>query len=348
MTKRQITLSDLAQELGISTATVSRALKDYPDISVKTKKRVLELAKKWNYRPNTMAAGLRKQESRIIGVIVPTIVNHFFSSVIRGIMEVAYESDYRVMLTQSDETHEKEVTDANALFASRVDGILVSIAHFSKNLDHFQVFKDAGIPVVFFDKVPHQGEMDATSKVVVDDHQGAYQMVSHLIKQGARKIAHFRGPQSAYTSRNRYEGYLHALRDHGLDIDEELILDCVDITLEEGIAHTEKLLESQKPFDAIFAITDSVAIGALDALKKAGVKVPEDILVAGFSDWRISSVVDPPLSSVAQPSLEMGKKAAHLLLREIKAAKEDQETDYEFIELNTSLKIRASSRRDTT
>ncbi|MFK7926372.1 MAG: LacI family DNA-binding transcriptional regulator [Bacteroidia bacterium] len=345
MSKRQITLSDLAKELGISTATVSRALKDYPDISNKTKQRVLELAKKLNYRPNTMAAGLRKQESRIIGVIIPEIVNHFFSSVIKGIMQVAYDSDYRVMICQSDESYEKEVTDANALFNSRVDGLLVSLAHHTQSLDHFEEFINAGVPIVFFDKIPQHASMAETSKVAVDDYQGAYQMVSHLISQGAKRIAHFRGPMMAYTSRNRYNGYIQAHKDHGLELDESLIFDTHNITMEEGRQFANEVMQNPTGCDAIFCITDTVAIGAIDALKANGVKVPEDIMVAGFSDWQVSAIIDPPLSSVAQPSLEMGKQAIALLLHEINAQKNNLTVEYQFIELPTELKIRQSSLR---
>ncbi len=348
MQKRQITLADLAQELGISTATVSRALKDYPDISTRTKQRVLALAQKWNYRPNSMAAGLRKQESRIIGVIIPEIVNHFFSSVIKGIMEVAYDSGYQVMLCQSDESYEKEVTDANALFGSRVDGMLVSLAHYTEKLDHFQDFLDAGIPLVFFDKVPQKGEMPGTSRVVVDDFAGAYQMVSHLIEQGATRIAHFRGPQSAYTSRNRYTGYCQALEDHGIALQPELVLDCIEIDMEEGYAFTLDLLDKRSSFDGLFCINDRVAIGAIDALKSRGKRIPEDVMIGGFSDWSISAVIDPPLSSVAQPSIEMGKKAMRLLLEEIQAGKQNLPVDYQFIELHTSLKKRKSTLRKAT
>ncbi|MEM6343744.1 MAG: LacI family DNA-binding transcriptional regulator [Bacteroidota bacterium] len=346
MNKRQITLSDLAKELGISTATVSRALKDYPDISKATKQKVLALAKELNYRPNTMAAGLRKQESRVIGVIIPEIVNHFFSSVIKGIMQVAYDSDYRVMICQSDESYEKEVADANALFNSRVDGLLVSLAHHTESLSHFEDFLNTGVPVVFFDKVPQQANMAQTSKVAVNDYQGAYQMVSHLIEQGAKRIAHFRGPMMAYTSRNRYNGYLQALKDHSLTFDEKLIYDTKDITIAEGRAFAKRLLASSPDVDAIFCITDSVAIGAIDGLKSQGVKVPDDILIAGFSDWQVSAIVDPPLSSVAQPSLEMGKKAIELLLQEINASKNNLEVNFQFIELPTELKLRQSSIRN--
>jgi len=344
MHKKQITLADLAKELGISTATVSRALKDYPDISSETKRRVLALAKKWNYRPNFMAAGLRKRESKVIGVIIPSIVNHFFSSVIKGIMEVAYDLDYRVMLCQSDESYIKEVTDANALFTSRVDGVLVSIAHETEQYDHFQAFIDAGVPIVFFDKVPMQG-LEQTSRVVVDDYEGAFQAVSHLIDQGYRRIAHLHGPTIATTSRKRLDGYLDALRQHQLPVEDRLLFPCHDITLEEGRAFTEQILAQDPDCDAIFCVTDSVAIGALTALKAHHIAVPEQMGLVGFSDWQMASVMEPPLSSVAQPGQDMGRIATELLIREITASRDAHPFSPESIILPTSLQIRTSSLR---
>ncbi len=344
MTKKQITLSDLAKELGISTATVSRALKDYPDISDETKVRVLALAKAWNYRPNSMAAGLRKRESKVIGVIVPDIVNHFFSSVIKGIMEVAYNADYRVMLMQSDESYERERVDAEALFSSRVDGVLVSVAHGTQTYEHLLQFNHSGIPIVFFDKVP-PGKFSEASRVMVDDFHGAFMAVEHLVEQGCSRIAHFRGPLLASTSRNRYEGYLAALQKHNLPADPRMIFDCEQITIEEGQEFTQRLIDQGLPFDGIFAATDAVALGAIVALKHANLQVPKQVAVVGFSDWKIASILDPPLSSVAQPGEDMGMLATRLLLREINALKDDQETFPETIVLRTQLKVRASSQR---
>ncbi|MEO1449533.1 MAG: LacI family DNA-binding transcriptional regulator [Bacteroidota bacterium] len=343
MHRKQITLADLAKQLQISTATVSRALKDYPDISQETKQRVLALAKELNYRPNTMAAGLRKRESKVIGVIIPSIVNHFFSSVIKGIMEVAYQADYRVMLCQSDESYEKETADARALFNSRVDGLLVSLAHETRHFDHFREFTDSGTPLVFFDKVPPREIFPEISRVVVDDYQGAYAAVSHLIGQGHRQIAHFSGPMQASTSSRRYQGYLQALKDHGLHRDEQLVFACEDITYDEGQAFAQQLIEQNPACTAIFCITDMVAMGAMQGAKLKGRQIPTDMAIAGFSDWKMSSIVQPPLTSVAQPSLEMGRISTQLLLQEIRSLKDDKPVHHETITLETSLKIRASS-----
>lgn len=341
MGKRQVTLADIARELNISTATVSRALKGYPDISPETKKKVKAMAKTLNYRPNTLAAGLRNRESKVIGVIIPEIVNHFFSGVIKGIMQVAYESDYRVMLCQSDESYDKEVADARALLASRVDGILVSLAHETHQFEHLREFQDLGIPLVLFDKVTDELEC---SKVIVDDHAGAFQAVEHLINNGYHRIAHFAGPQSASTSFKRLRGYIDALKAHKIPINESWIYYCEDITIEEGANFALDVMSSSAPPEAIFTVNDAVAIGAMNALKKKGYKIPEDVAFVGFSNWMVSSVIDPPLSSVAQPSFEMGKIAAKILLQEIASEKEADKITHEIFTLKTSLEIRTSSQ----
>lgn len=343
MHRKQITLADLAKKLDISTATVSRALKDYPDISQGTKNRVLALAKELNYRPNTMAVGLRKRESKVIGVIIPSIVNHFFSSVIKGIMEVAYKADYRVMLCQSDESFEKEVADAQALFNSRVDGLLVSLAHETREFDHFREFSDSGTPLVFFDKVPPKETFPEISRVVVDDYQGAYTAVSHLIAQGHTRIAHFSGPMQASTSSLRYSGYCQALKDHKLEVDSSLVYSCVDITYDEGFNFAQDLISKQTDVSAIFCITDMVAMGAMQGAQEVGRSVPDQMAITGFSDWKMSAIIQPPLTSVAQPSLEMGRIATELLLEEILALKEDRVPKHELVTLETTLKIRAST-----
>ena len=341
MGKRQVTLADLAKELGISTATVSRALKNYPDISKETKERVLSLAKQWRYTPNTIAASLRNKESHIIGVIIPEVVNQFFSTVITGIMEVAYNAGYRVMICQSNEDYDKEVADAKALLNNRVDGVLVSVAHGTHNFDHFREFKQAGVPLVFFDKICN--EITNCSKVVVDDREGSYTAVDHLIQQGYKRIAHIHGPLSASNSSNRMNGYLDALKAHDLPFEDSLLIDGGNLTYEYAFELGKKIaVESAHP-DAIFAVTDIVAIGVMTGLKEAGKKIPHEVAVVGFNDWFMCRVVDPPLSSVFQPGIKMGRKAAELLLQEISQEKAGRTPAYETVVLPTDLKIRSST-----
>ena len=272
MGRRQVTLADLAKELGISTATVSRALKDYPDISKETKKRVIQLAEQRNYQPNTIAASLRNQESHIIGVIIPEVINQFFSSVITGIMEVAYNAGYRVMICQSNEDFEKEVTDAKALLNNRVDGVLVSVAHGTHTFDHFREFQEAGVPLVFFDKISE--EIEDCSKVVVDDRRGSFVAVDHLIQQGYTRIAHIHGPLTASNSHNRLNGYLDALKSSQIPIDESLIIDGGSLTYEFALELGRKIVQESYDLDAIFAVTDIVAIGVMTGIKQEGKRFP--------------------------------------------------------------------------
>ncbi len=343
MSKRQITLADLARHLRLSPATVSRALKNYPDISQDTKNRVNALAKEWNYRPNSIAAGLRKRESKIIGVIIPEIVDHYFSAIIKGIMEVVYDADYRVMLCQSDEAYDKEKVDAAALLDSRVDGLLVSIAHTTYKFDHFLDFLNTGTPVVMFDKVTDQ--VPGCSRITVDDRAGAFTAVQHLIDQGYRRIAILTGPQLAYTALKREQGYKDALAANNLTFDESLMVRCMDVTYSEGQQYASHLLQCPNPPDAFFGITDNLALGALTACKQLGVKVPEQVGVAGFSNWLVGDIVEPSLTSVSQPGATMGRLAANILLEEIKSIHQDITPAPQYIELKTDLVVRKSSSR---
>ncbi len=343
MKASHVTLKDIAKELGISTTTVSRALKDYPDISNKTKKAVVELAERLKYRPNPIALNLRKNKSNIIGVIIPEIVHHFFSTIISGIMEVADEAGYTVMLCQTNETYRQEVREASVLLSSRVDGLLMSLSNETEDVRHIEEFQRVGIPVVLFDKVSDQVE---STKVIVDDYEGAFHAVEHLIEQGCRKIALLRGPLMAYNTQKRFSGYLDALKKHQIQVEESLILECKSFSLQEGAELAQQLLRLPQMPDAIFGLADQVAIGALHALKAKHIKIPQEIAVVGFSDWEMASLIEPALSSVYQPGYEMGKTATKLLLNEILLGQQDQDPVLITKMLPTQLKVRSSSHRN--
>jgi len=347
MKPKQITLADIAKELNVSPATVSRALKDHPDISQETREKVKKLASALHYRPNTIAQGLRKKESKIIGVIIPEIVHHFFSSVISGIMEYAYKAGYRVMLCQSMEMFEKEVEDVEALFSSRVDGILISLANETKDYTHLEEVRNYGVPVVSFDKVCYS--LENHSMVVIDDYEGAYNVVTHLLENGYRKIAHIHGPLNPITSQNRLNGYKAALKTYGLAEEKAYIKGCHLVTQEEGYNFTKELIALPDRPDAIFAVTDLVAIGAMVAIKEAGLSIPNDVAVVGYSDWAMAAVVEPALTTVAQPGFEMGSLAARLLIDEIHYINEDNEAPYQHQKktLKTEVKVRQSSVKKT-
>ena len=335
----QVTIKDIARELKISPSTVSRALKDHPDISPATKKAVRELAEKLDYQPNSVALSLRKSKTFTIGVIIPQLVHHFFSTVISGIEDVAYNEGYHVMICQSNELYEREVLSTQALLASRVDGMLASIAQETKDTRHFQSVMNKGIPLVFFDRVV--SGLDASS-VVVDDFGGAYRAVEHLIRSGCRRIVHLSGPSNLLISQSRSRGYQKALEDYGIHSGEELVIKA-GLSIEEGRVACEKLLALEQLPDAIFAANDPVAIGALQLLKERGVKVPEDISIVGFSNEPITSLIDPPMTTVAQPGFEMGQLAVRLLLDEI-ALPDEEEGVSSMRELKTELVVRKSTR----
>lgn len=334
-----ITIKDLARELQISPSTVSRALKDHPDISPETKKAVNELAKKLNYTPNAVALSLRKSKTNTIGVIIPEIVHFFFSTVISGIEEVAYGAGYNVMVCQSNESYEREVTDTFALLSSRVDGMIVSISEETQNFDHLLEIQDRGIPLVFFDR-----SIDgfSSSQVIVDDERGAYEATKHLIDQGYKNIAHLMGPENLKLGQNRFNGYVKALKDAGMPIDERLIFKGSYSSKDEAEQIVLDSLHRGPEFDAIFAHHDVVAVGALSAAKKYGFHVPNDFGVVGFSDWQFSEWISPSLSSVRQPGYEMGKSAAKIFLDEI-ADKENFKPQK--LILDTQLIVRESSQR---
>jgi LacI family transcriptional regulator len=339
MKSGQVTIKDIAQRLKISAATVSRALKDHPDISKGTKKAVLALANELDYQPNSIALSLRQQKTHMIGVIVPEIVHFFFSSVISGIEDVAYSAGYHVMICQSNEQYEREVVNTQALLANRVDGILVSVSKSSKQFDHFQTAVKKGVPLVFFDRVCTEIEVD---RVVVEDYQGAYQAVEHLIRAGCKRIAHLAGPETLLISQQRLNGYLDALRNHGMEPDTSLIVIADDY--EDGHRATMELLKRKNRPDALFTVNDNAAVGALKAVKQKGLQVPDDIAIIGFSDDpKVTNLVDPPLSSIRQPAFEIGQEAARLLIAQIEHKGEKRA--FETKVLKTNLHARESTNR---
>lgn len=312
-------------------------MKDHPDISAQTKEAVNELAKKWHYKPNAVALSLRHSKTNIIGVIIPEIVHHFFSSVISGIEDVAHRAGYNVMIFQSNESYEREMTNVQALLSSRVDGLLVSMSKETKNFDHFRELRDNGIPIVFFDRVCNELSSD---NVIVDDFAGAFAAVEHLIKIGCKRIAHLSAPQHMLLGQNRLKGYKQALLKHKIGIDENLIIKCD--SFDEAISKTPDLLCLPEPPDAIFAVNELTAAGALWVAKKTGFKVPEDISIVGFTDGLVSRVTDPTLTTLEQHGFDVGLKATELLLERVKKG----DIDYEPVTkvVKTNLIVRGSTR----
>lgn len=337
MRSGQVTIKDIAKELGISASTVSRALKDHPDISVKTKEAVNALAKAWNYKPNAVALSLRSSKSNVIGVIIPEIVHHFFSSVISGIEKIAHDAGYNVMIFQSNESFKRELDNTQALLSSRVDGVLVSMSKETKDFDHFRELRSNGIPIVFFDRICNELSSD---NVIVDDFAGAFSAVQHLIDTGCKRIAHLSAPQHMLLGQNRQKGYRQALLKNKLPFDEDLVVKCD--SFDEAKELVPGLLSLSESPDAIFAVNELTAAGALSVVKKAGLRVPEDISIIGFTDGIVSRVTDPALTTLEQHGHEVGLKATELLLDRIKEGGMDYEPLTRVVK--TSLVVRESTK----
>lgn len=337
---RQITIKDIARELGISPSTVSRALKDHPDISAETKKAVTELAEKLNYTPNSIALSLRQSKTNTIGVVIPEIIHFFFSTVISGIEDIAYDAGYSVIVSQSNESYDREVLNVKALFNNRVDGMLISHSRETTNYDHFKSIFDRGMPMVFFDRVTDSVDC---SQVIVDDFAGSFNAVEHLIEQGYKRIAHLSGPTGLSISKDRFDGYKAALEKHNLSFDEKLVIrDNASEDEEVSKKLTKRLLSMPNPPDAMFAMNDIAALGAMLGAKEMGLKIPEDFAIIGFSNWRFTSLTEPPMSTVNQPGFEIGQEAMRLLLKQIDA-KEDDLVKPEVVKMQTNLIVRGSS-----
>ena len=337
MRTAQTTIKDIADKLGISPSTVSRALKDHPDIGIETKKAVRELAIELNYRPNAMAISLRNSKSNIIGVVIPEIVHHFFSSVISGIEDVAYDAGYQVMVCQSNESYLREVKNTQALLLTRIEGLLVSVSKETRDFNHLKNLQNLNIPIVFFDRAINEMETD---KVIVDDFEGAYKVVSHLISMGYKRIAHMGTEPELLIGRNRLNGYLKALKDHNLQIDDKLIVRCDNYQAAQLM--TKRLIYELRPPDAIFAVNDITAVGALQTIKECKIKVPEEIGIAGFGNGIYSMFTDPAITTVEQNGYKMGKIAMTMLLDRL--IRHDNYPPITEV-LETSLVIRKSTQK---
>jgi DNA-binding LacI/PurR family transcriptional regulator len=336
MNKGQVTLKDIAKELGISPSTVSKALKDQPDISPITKKAVRELVEKWNYKPDPIALSLKSGHTKTIGVIVPEIVHYFFSTVISGIEDLAYDSGYHVMFCQSNESYEREVKSVDALLSSRVDGILISVTKVTEDFRHFRKIRDNGIPLVFFDRICN--DLD-TDRVVVDDEVGAFDAVKHLISSGCKNIVHLSGPQNLQIGKSRKDGYVRALKFFDRPVEEGNIIKCD--SKEEASTVVPLLMKRAIRPDGIFAVNDLTAIEAMKMIKECGFDVPEDVSVVGFTNGMISDITCPTLSSVEQHGYQIGREAVKLLINRIEK-KDDLPS--QTIVIKTEMVVKGSSR----
>ena len=339
---KNITLKEIATTLGISITTVSKALKDYSDVSEKTKKAVKELAQNLNYTPNSFAVNLRTKESKTIGLIIPEVVHHFFSNVINGIIHEAEKKGYLVIILQSNESKQMEINQVDLLVNKRVDGILLSLSNESNDDHHLKEIQRKKIPFVMFDKI---SKLINCSKVIINDQKAAFEATEHLINKGCVKIAHIRGPLNPQNSIDRYLGYKKALEKNGIEYNPKLVYTCENSSFEEGYNFCKQIIDEHPDVDGIFSVTDLVAIGAINFLNEKKVNVPEQIKVIGFSNWFMGQVITPKLSTVDQPGYEMGIASFNLLLEEMITRKEEQEFIPRTIELETSIIERESTSK---
>jgi LacI family transcriptional regulator len=335
---RNLTIRDIAVKLNLSKSTVSRALRDSYDVNPETRLRVLSLVKELNFEPNVNARGLREQKTFNIGVIIPSFQIPFYSVVVGGIHRVLSEAGFNVMTSQTNETYESELISVNSFLKSRVDGMLISFSANTNQFGHIRKVAERGVPVVMFNRITTDVDLPS---VTVDDYKGAYNAIEYLISRGGRNIAYISGPKTPLLSKRRKEGYMDCMKAHGMILREEWIIES-DFSVAGGMTAAEKMLKLPHRPDSLFCICDSVAIGAMIALKRRGVRIPDDISVMGFTNDFFSSFVDPPLTTISQPVSEIGEKAAELLLRQ--QNRKLTKWDTRHIVLDTSLVVRKSTR----
>jgi DNA-binding LacI/PurR family transcriptional regulator len=331
------TIKDIAQRLNISISTVSRALRNAPDVNNETKQAVMLLSEELNYQPNRLALSLRHKQTHTIGVIVPNL-DYVLSTMVRGIDEVALEGGYTVMVCQSNESYGREILNTRRLLDSLVDGFIVSVSSETKLFDHFRKVQERGLPMVVFDRVTP--DLIAPS-VRLDNEEGGFIATEHLLEQGYSRIAILAGPANLGVSNSRLEGYLKALRKHKIKIDQKLIIYC-DFNQDYAYYATQELLAMKKRPDGIFTISDRMAIGAMLAIKEKGLNMPQDIGLVGFNNEPVVGLVTPKISSVDMPSFELGKVAAKLFI-ETMHNNEDMSKVEEV--LKPKLFVRESSQR---
>lgn len=307
---RRTTISDIAKELNTTPATVSRALNDHPRISLKTKRRVNEVAEKLNFRINKIASSLRSGKTHVIGVMIPSAEINFFGSVVHGIESFANIEGYNVLIFQTNEQRDYEVKGLETFLSARVDGILASISKETDDYSHYAEMKKRGIPIVFFDR---SNDDLGISSVVIDDFKGAYIATDHLIKQGYKRIAHISGPPHMKIFNDRLNGYKKALQDNKNKFDASLVFPG-DISIEAGRKGINSFLKLKEPPDAVFAVEDFTALGVMKELKIRGIKTPGEFGVIGFANELFGEHITPSLSTVDQQTVKMGEESFNLLL----------------------------------
>jgi LacI family transcriptional regulator len=310
---KDVTIYDIAKALDISPATVSRGLKDHPGIRKDTKKRILEAARQMGYQHNTFARNLRVKNTNTIGVIIPRFNSYFMSTVIAGMEKVANDRGYMLIISQTQESVKKEIASVNTMFNSRVDGLLVSLAFDTENIDHFNAMLKKEIPIIFFDRI---AEHTKCTSIIIDNAKAGYDATFHLIEQGCKRIVYVGGSLSRNVYADRLKGYKQALAEKGIPYDDSLII-INNLSEQAGNEAAQQILKMNPLPDGIFTANDTAAVACIRDLKQAGLRVPEDVAVVGFNNDPISRVIEPNLTTIHYPGHEMGEIAATTLLNTI-------------------------------
>ena len=343
---KEVTIYDIASALNISIATVSRALKNDPVVSKQTKKKIFDLAAKMGYRTNHFARNLRKQTTNTIGIIVHELNSNFITSVLSGVEKVTTEAGYDLIIAHSSESFTKEIANAKNLFEKRVDGLIASLSFDTKNLDHFKPFKEKNVPIVFFDRVEQEGK---NTVVVIDNEKCGYQATEHLIQQGCKKIVHITSSLKRNVYSKRFKGYKEALSDNKIPYDENLLI-INDLSESAAIESAMKILTMDPWPDGAFITNDFVAAVVMRTLKEKNIRIPADIGIVGFNNDAICTLIEPALSTINYPGIDVGEVAARNLINHLKGIGNLQNTNTIIIRSNlivrkSSLKNESSQKR---
>jgi len=334
---KEITIYDIATALNISIATVSRALKDDPVVNKKTRKKVFELAEELGYRTNHFARNLRQNQTKTIGIIIHELNSNFITSVLAGVEKVTAESGYDLIITHSSESYLKEMANAKNLFHKRVDGLIASLAFDTPDLNHFQLYIDKGIPVMFIDRVEQDRQ---NTVVIIDNAKCGYQATAHLIEQGCKRIAHITSSLKRNVYSQRYKGYRDALFDNNIPLNEKLVF-VKDLSEKSAIEAALEILKMKPMPDGAFITNDFVAAVCMRTFKEHGIKIPGEIAVVGFNNDAIGNLIEPTLTTINYPGKEMGQIAARNLINHLKGISDMHQTNT--IIVRTELLIRKSS-----